>query len=587
MPILYSSLKRMPQVVLTVVFLFLYVALPIPEDPIKCCSSKNNTSCTITNSYGIFPDRTICEAAQVLYPATEEEVLKVVALGTQNKRKMKVATRFSHSIPKWVCPDGQNGWLISTKYLNQILKIDEEAMTMTVESGVTLKQIINEAAKAGLALPYTPYWWGLTIGGLMGTGAHGSSLWGKGSSVHEHVVELRIVRPAGPEDGYAKVQSLSEEDQDLNAAKVSLGLLGVISQITLKLEPLFKRSITYLSKNDWDLGDEAVAFGQEHEFADITWYPYQHKAVYRVDDRVPTNTSGNGIYDFIPFRSTSSLELALIRTAEDIQEYIGDADGKCLLAKTAANTLVANAYGLTTNGKIFTGFPVIGFQNNLQASGSCLDSLENVKITSCPWDSRVKGEFFYQTTFSIGLSVVKYFIEDVQKLVELEPKGFCGIEIYNGILMRYVKASSAYLGTQEDAIDFDITYYRSKDPMTPRLYQDIIEEVEQLGIFKYGGLPHWGKNRNLAFEGAIKKYKNAGKFFKVKDKYDLQGLFSSDWTDQVLGLKEGVTISKDGCALEGLCICSQDNHCAPSKGYFCRPGKVYKEARVCTRLRSK
>ncbi|KAJ1414752.1 ALO domain-containing protein [Sesbania bispinosa] len=152
--------------------------------------------------------------------------------------------------------------------------------------------------------------------------------------------------------------------------------------------------------------------------------------------------------------------------------------------------------------------------------------------------------------------MVKNFIEDVQKLVELEPKGFCGIEIYNGILMRYVKASGAYLGTQEDAIDFDITYYRSKDPMTPRLYQDIIEEVEQIGIFKYGGLPHWG-------------------------------LFSSDWTDQVLGLKEGVTISKDGCALEGLCICSQDNHCAPSKGYFCRPGKVYKEARVCTRLRSK
>ncbi|KAJ1414756.1 L-gulonolactone oxidase, plant [Sesbania bispinosa] len=583
MPILYSR----SQVVLTVLFLFLYVALPIPEDPIKCSSSKNNTSCTITNSYGIFPDRTICEAAQVLYPATEEEVVKVVASGTQNKRKMKVATRFSHSIPKWVCLDGQNGWLISTKYLNHVLKIDEEAMTMTVESGVTLKQIINEAAKAGLALPYTPYWWGLTIGGLMGTGAHGSSLWGKGSSVHEHVVELRIVRPAGPEDGYAMVQSLSEEDQDLNAAKVSLGLLGVISQITLKLEPLFKRSITYLSKNDWDLGDEAVAFGQEHEFADITWYPYQHKAVYRVDDRVPTNTSGNGIYDFIPFRSTSSLELALIRTAEDIQEYIGDADGKCLLAKTAANTLVANAYGLTTNGKIFTGFPVIGFQNKLQASGSCLDNLENVKVTSCPWDSRVKGEFFHQTTFSIGLSMVKNFIEDVQKLVELEPKGFCGMEIYNGILMRYVKASSAYLGTQEDAIDFDITYYRSKDSMTPRLYQDIIEEVEQIGIFKYGGLPHWGKNRNLAFEGAIKKYKNAGKFFKVKDKYDLQGLFSSDWTDQVLGLKEGVTISKDGCALEGLCICSQDNHCAPSKGYFCRPGKVYKEARVCTRLRSK
>lgn len=235
-------------------------------------------------------------------------------------------------------------------------------------------------------------------------------------------------------------------------------------------------------------------------------------------------------------------------------------------------------------GVIFTGYPVIGFQNRLQASGSCLDSIQDAKITACAWDSRVKGEFFHQTTFSISLSVVKNFIEDVQKLVQLEPKGLCGIELYNGILMRYVKASSAYLGNQEDALDFDITYYRSKDPMTPRLYEDILEEIEQIGIFKYGGLPHWGKNRNLAFEGVIKRYKNAGKFLKVKEKYDPQGIFSSSWTDQVLGLKEGVTILKDGCALEGLCICSQDSHCNPSKGYFCRPGKVYKEARVCTHV---
>ncbi|TKY64137.1 L-gulonolactone oxidase 6 [Spatholobus suberectus] len=571
----------------TLVFLFFSVVVlsTPPEDPIRC--SSKNTTCTITNSYGIFPDRSICQASQVLYPTTEEELVSVVASATKNKTKMKVATRFSHSIPKLVCPEGQNGLLISTKYLNQILKVDVEARTVKVESGVTMKQLINEAAKVGLALPYAPYWWGLTIGGLMGTGAHGSTLWGKGSSVHDYVVELRIVSPAGPEDGYAKVESLNEQREDLKAAKVSLGVLGVISQITLKLEPLFKRSITYLVKNDSDLGDQVAAFGHAHEFADITWYPSQRKAVYRVDDRVPINTSGNGLYDFIPFRPTPSLELAIIRTTEDIQESTSDADGKCLGAKTTTNTLITAAYGLTNNGIIFTGYPVIGFQNRLQASGSCLDSFQDGKLTACAWDSRVKGEFFHQTTFSIGLSVVKKFIEDVQKLVQLEPKGLCGIELYNGILMRYVTASSAYLGKQEDALDFDITYYRSKDPMTPRLYEDILEEVEQLGIFKYGGIPHWGKNRNLAFEGAIKKYKNSDKFLRVKEKYDLQGLFSSTWTDQVLGLKDGVTILKDGCALEGLCICSQDSHCNPSKGYYCRPGKVYKEARVCTHLKSK
>lgn len=235
-------------------------------------------------------------------------------------------------------------------------------------------------------------------------------------------------------------------------------------------------------------------------------------------------------------------------------------------------------------GIAFTRYPVVGYHNRLQASGTCLDSLEDARLTACPWDPRVKGLFFHQTTFSISLPKVKSFILDVQNLVALEPKALCGLDLYNGILMRYVTASSAYLGKQEDALDLDITYYRSKDPLTPRLYQDILEEVEQLAVFKYGALPHWGKNRNVAFQGAINKYKNAGEFLKVKERYDPMGLFSSEWTDQILGLKDGLTIDKEGCALEGLCLCSQDIHCAPKKGYFCRPGRIYKDARVCTRL---
>ncbi|KAE8723253.1 L-gulonolactone oxidase 5 [Hibiscus syriacus] len=552
-----------------------------PAEPVKC--SKNDLNFTVTNSYGMFPDRAICRAGNVAYPKTEQELVSVLSAATEARRKMKVVTRFSQSIPKLVCPDGQDGLLISTKHLNRVVKTDKAAMTMTVESGVTLRQLINEAAKVGLALPYAPYWWGLTIGGILGTGAHGSSLWEKGSAVHDYVVEMRIVSPAGADEGYAKVRVLNERDQDFDAAKVSLGVLGVISHVRdFETSIPFKRSITYVTKDDKDLGDEAVSFGKLHEFADIIWYPSQRKAVYRIDDRVSINKSGNGLYDFTPFRSTPSLALALTRSTEETQESLRDANGKCLNAKVIVSTLQTAAYGLTNNGVIFTCYPVIGFHNRLQSSGTCLDSLEDALITACGWDPRIKGEFFHQTTFSVSLSVVKSFIEDVQKLVAMDPKSLCGLELYNGILMRYVKASTAYLGNQEDAIDFDISYYRSKDPTVPRLYQDILEEIEQMALFKYGALPHWGKNRNLAFDGVIKKYKKGGEFLKVKNKYDPLGLFSSEWTDQVLGLRNGVTMLKEGCSLEGLCVCSQDVHCSPANGYLCRPGKTFKQARVCT-----
>ncbi|XP_039139116.1 probable L-gulonolactone oxidase 6 [Dioscorea cayenensis subsp. rotundata] len=412
----------------------------------------------------------------------------------------------------------------------------------------------------------------------------GARCGGKGGAVHEFVVGVRIVTPASGEEGFARVLSLDARHPEFDAVKVSLGVLGVISQVTLKLEPMFKRSLTYVDSDDTGLGDKVVDFGRQYEFGDVSWFPGHKKAVYRVDFRVPTNASGNGLNDFIGFRSTTALALALSRLIDENLEATNNTIGKCITSKLMKDTTSIGGYGLKNNGILFTGYPVVGFQNRMQSSGSCLDSIEDSLITACPWDPRIKGAFFHQTTFSIALSKVKDFIIDVQKLRDINPKALCELELSNGILMRYVKGSTAFLGKEEDSVDFDITYYRSHDPMKPRLDEDVYEEIEQMGLFKYGGLPHWGKNRNLAFDGVAKKYAKFGEFLEVKEKFDPDGLFSSEWSDEVLGINgKRTSIVKPGCALEGLCICSEDTHCAPAKGYFCRPGKVFTDARVCSK----
>ena len=84
-------------------------------------------------------------------------------------------------------------------------------------------------------------------------------------------------------------------------------------QVTLSLEPAFKRSITYSFQNDSLFQDEFAELAHNHEFADITWYPSQHKAVYRLDGRVPSNVSGDGVNDFLGFQSNPILATTTIR----------------------------------------------------------------------------------------------------------------------------------------------------------------------------------------------------------------------------------------------------------------------------------
>lgn len=86
-----------------------------------------------------------------------------------------------------------------------------------------------------------------------------------------------------------------------------------ILQVKFSLEKGFKRSITFNFTDEVGFEDTFMDHAKKHEFADITWYPSRRTAVYRYDDRVPLNASGDGVFDFLGFQPNSILISQAIR----------------------------------------------------------------------------------------------------------------------------------------------------------------------------------------------------------------------------------------------------------------------------------
>ncbi|GLJ25482.1 hypothetical protein SUGI_0487870 [Cryptomeria japonica] len=581
------------------VFLLYFTPVFCTDAKVKACPPApslqcRNDECEIFNHQGIWEDRSICMAASAAWPTSEPQLLHAVAHAVQRRQKIRVVSRHAHSRSKLVCVESK-GLVISTQNYDSVIEVNRKTMAITVQAGTMMSDVIEAAAKHSLALPAMTYISGVSAAGVISTGAHGSSFAGKGSGVYEYVVGMRIVVPASPSQSYAKIVTLTEADEDLKAAKLALGTLGAISEITFALQPMFKRSVSVSVTDDYDLENEAERFLRAHTFADINWFPSHRKAVFVANDRVSVDVAGDGINSILGTPST----VADIETSAylfDLIQAKADVTAICTVVGNRTLQFAANGNGFLNDGKLFTGYPVVGFNHRMQTSGECERVPEQTDVsctpthifdkndTICSWDRRVHSSLFFDVELRVPLSRLREAMEDIKKLRDLDPQKMCDGTI---IPMRSIKKSEVYLGPTEDQVTIELLTYRPREAGTPKWNEDVYQEIEQMVIEKYGGGLHWGKSGGHLFGGLAKRTVNLQGFLKVKDRFDPQRVFSNDWTDSLFGIRGKVVEElRDGCALDKMCKCREDRHCAPEKGSLCKSGKVWEYARVCKKINS-
>ncbi len=209
--------------------------------------------------------------------------------------------------------------MVCLSHLDQILDINETNMTVTVQAGARVSQVLDALRPHGLTLPNLASIAEQQVGGFVSVGAHGT-----GASippVDEFVVGLTLVTPSQ----HGVVRMTEQSHGSLFAlARLGLGGLGILSEVTLRVIPAHRLVEQTLVMTRSDAKAQFKTLLKRHKHVRYMWIPYEDAVVVVTNDPeedlpcamkggtlVPDNTNGGST-------ATGRNNVKKIATHEDV-----------------------------------------------------------------------------------------------------------------------------------------------------------------------------------------------------------------------------------------------------------------------------
>ena len=170
-----------------------------------------------------------CVPAKIVTASQEQDVVDAVREARRSGLRLRTPGT-GHSFTGVACTDGI---LLDTRALSGLSAIDAKARTATAKAHTTIAQFGAPLWDAGLALQNQGDIDTQTIAGAVATSTHGSgAALGSFSSI---LTACRLV------DGEGNVRELSLETTPdaMAGAQCSIGMLGVMTELTLKVAPAY------------------------------------------------------------------------------------------------------------------------------------------------------------------------------------------------------------------------------------------------------------------------------------------------------------------------------------------------------------
>ncbi|MGH7898172.1 MAG: D-arabinono-1,4-lactone oxidase, partial [Candidatus Binatia bacterium] len=383
-----------------------------------------------------------------------------------------------HSFSALVPTDGT---LVTVGRLAGMRSHDKAAKTAEFGAGTLLSQAGKPLADVGLAMPNLSDIDYQTLGGLYATSTHGTGL--KFGSMSTHVTGIRLATPAGE---LLDIDRTSRPEL-FNAARVSLGALGIASRFTVQCRDAFRlKERMELRKTEEFLEeiDDLVENNQHWEMQVLTHSDYA-LGIWLNETDEPANSSGN----------------------ED---------------EEGGNEFVAMIEGLHKYGSDFPAvrralFNAIASRVTFEPRiGDCYAIFANVRNVRF-------NEMEYEVPREAGPKCLREILQTIHTR---------NLPTWFPIEYRYVAGDDIWLSQFQGRDSASISVHQFYE-MDHHNFFAVIEPI----FWKHGGRPHWGKVHTLNARQLRPLYPHFDEFRAVRQQLDPQGRMLNAHLRSVFGLR--------------------------------------------------
>jgi len=414
---------------------------------------------------------------RIAHPGSTAEVVTIVRDAVAAGLKVK-AVGASHSFTAIAATDGV---LLRLDRMSTILATDTATGRVRVQAGISLHDLNPQLDARGLALPNLGDVDPQSVAGAVSTGTHGTG--GRLFGISAAVVGVQVVTATGD------VLEIDEHHPWFGAGRVTLGALGIVTEVTLQCVPAF---LLHAREEPMPLPavleqlDSLVADNDHFEFY---WFPHTEKTSTKRNNRVPDGTARRPVSRF---RHWLDDELLSNTAFEGLNRVVARRRSWIPRLNSVAGSMLGAREYVDDSFNVFVSPRTVRFRESEFAMPR--EALPSVLAELAAW-------------FGAGHENISFPIE-----------------------VRFTAADDVWMSTGHERDNCYVAvhqYWRSDYSAYFGAAQDIFTAHE--------GRPHWGKVHTLDAAYFAGAYPRFGDFVQVRDELDPGRTFSNAYLDRVLG----------------------------------------------------